>query len=248
MNEKTITQAEQKKLASRHAIDDLVARGLIRSGMKIGLGTGSTAMPAVARLAELIREGKLSGISAVATSFQTTIACEDLGIPVYSMNAREIGGRLDLAIDGADEISPAKCLIKGGGAALLLEKIVAYNSDAFVIVADESKTVADLGTRFALPVEVIPEARVSVGLALAALGATATLRQGVKKAGPVITDNGNLILDCLWQPAGDGKSPANPEGLEDAINRIVGVVENGFFTKKTPTVYVARADGTVERR
>jgi ribose 5-phosphate isomerase A len=248
MKNEPIPQSEQKKLAARHAIDDLVSRGLIRSGMKIGLGTGSTAMPAVTRLAELIKAGTLFGIRAVATSFQTTIACEELGIPVFSMNAREIGGYLDLAIDGADEISPEKHLIKGGGAALLLEKIVAYNSDAFVIVADESKTVASLGTNFALPVEVIAEARVSATVALAELGASVTLRQGVRKAGPVVTDNGNLILDCLWQADANGRSPVNPAELEDAINSIVGIVENGFFTKNVPTVYVAHADGSVERR
>lgn len=243
-----VSQNEQKKLVARQAIDDLVAGGLIFSGMKIGLGTGSTAMPAVTRLAELIKEGKLSGIRAVATSFQTTIACEELGIPVFSMNAREIGGRLDLAIDGADEISPDRHLIKGGGAALLLEKIVAYNSARFVIIADGSKAVPSLGTGFALPVEVIAEARVSVTAALTALGAAVVLRQGVRKAGPVITDNGNLIVDCLWKAGADGKSPINPADMEVKINAIVGVVENGFFTRNSPIVYIAHADGSVEKR
>jgi ribose 5-phosphate isomerase A len=238
----TSNKDEQKKNAARYAIDDLIARGLIKSNMKIGLGTGSTAMPAVNRLAERIKDGTLSGIRAVATSFQTTIACEDLGIPVFSMNSREIGGKLDLAIDGADEISPEKNLIKGGGAALLLEKIVAYNADTFVIVADESKAVDGLGTQFALPVEVIAEARTSVTAALEKLGARVTLREGVRKAGPVVTDNGNLILDCLWAVRVD------PAKLEDAIDDIVGVVENGFFTKNVPTVYVSHADGSVERR
>lgn len=248
MKSNPISQGEQKKLAARHAIDDLVEKGLIFSGMKIGLGTGSTAMPAVTRLAEHIREGRLSGIRAVATSFQTTIACEELGIPVFSMNAREIGGSLDLAIDGADEVSPEKNLIKGGGAALLLEKIIAYNSKVFVIVADESKAVSSLGTRFPLPVEIIAEARVSAVAALSALGATATLREGVRKAGPVITDNGNLIVDCLWAAKADGSSPIDPAEMERAIDDIVGVVENGFFTRNKPMVYVAHADGSVEKR
>ncbi len=246
-NEKT-GAAAQKELVARYAVDDLVARGLLGAGMKLGLGTGSTAMPAVRRIAELMHGGTLAGIRAVATSFQTTIACEELGIPAFSMNAREIGGRLDLAIDGADEVSPEGYLIKGGGAALLLEKIVAYNAARFAIVADSSKAVGHLGTAFALPVEVIPEARVSVTAALARLGATATLREGVRKAGPVVTDNGNLILDCLWKAAPDGSSPIDPARMEDAIDGIVGVVENGFFTKNPPIVYVARADGTVETR
>jgi len=248
MKNESISQTEQKTLVARHAVDDLIAAGLIHSGMKIGLGTGSTAMPAVQRIAEYIRDGKLTGIRAVATSFQTTIACEELGIPVFSMNAREIGGTLDLAIDGADEISPAKHLIKGGGAALLLEKIVAYNSKRFVIIGDESKAVGSLGIGFPLPVEIIAEARVSASAALAALGATVTLRQGVRKAGPVITDNGNLIVDCLWKPASGGTSPIDPADMERRINAIVGVVENGFFTGNTPTVYIAHVDGSVEKR
>ncbi len=235
------TLAEQKTLAARHAVDDLIRRGELRSNMKLGLGTGSTAMPAVARIAEHIREGNLTGIRAVATSFQTTIACEDLGIPVFSLNSKEISGELDLAIDGADEISPAKHLIKGGGAALLLEKIVAYNSALFIIVADSSKRVTTLGTRFALPVEVISEARVSVTRALASLGAQALLREGVRKAGPVVTDNGNLILDCVWKEAVDAYQ------MEEAINQIVGVVENGFFTRTSPIVYAAANTGIVER-
>ena len=238
---------EEKERAARFAVDDLIGRGAIFSGMKIGLGTGSTAMPAVRRLAERIAEGAVSGIRAVATSFQTTIECERLGIPVFSMNSKEIGGRLDLAIDGADAISPKKHLIKGGGAALLLEKIVAYNSAVFVIVADSSKEAPHLGTAFPLPVEVVPEARVSASKSLAALGAKPVLREGVKKAGPVITDNGNLILDCLWEATPEEKSPIDPAEMEAAIGLIPGVVENGFFTKNIPTVYIAARDGGVRR-
>lgn len=242
MPKNPISQNEQKKLAAVYAIDDLVASGRILSNMKIGLGTGSTAMPAVERLASYIQKGTLTGIRAVATSFQTTIACEELGIPAFSMNAREIGGELDLAIDGADEISPARHLIKGGGAALLLEKIVAYNAKLFVIVADSSKVVTSLGSGFPLPVEIIAEARVSATEALEKLGAKVTLRQGIRKAGPVITDNGNLIVDCLFPSAVDASA------MEIAINRIVGIVENGFFTQNIPLVYIAREDGTVEKR
>ncbi len=244
MPNKVLSVDEQKVLAARHAIDDLFEKGILHAGMRVGLGTGSTAMPAVHRLAQLINEGKLAGIRAVPTSFQTTIACEELGIPVFSLNAREIGGALDLSIDGADEIDPDNCLIKGGGAALLLEKIVAYNSEQFIVVADESKSVHSLGTVFPLPVEVIPEARLSVTAHLSRLGATAAIRHAVRKAGPVITDNGNIILDCLW----DAKSGCNAREMEAAINSIAGVVENGFFTGIRPTVYIAHADGSVEQR
>ena len=150
---KTLTQNEQKEKVGKVAIDTLIEKGLIFSGMKIGLGTGSTAMHAVKQVALRIKDGTLSNIKAVSTSFQTTIACEELGIPVFSMNSPEIKGELDLSIDGADEIDVDANLIKGGGAALLLEKIVAYNSKKYVIIADESKAVCDLGTKFALPVE-----------------------------------------------------------------------------------------------
>ncbi len=237
---------EEKRRAAIFAVDDLIGRGLIFSGMKIGLGTGSSAMAAVKRLSERIVEGAVTGIRAVATSFQTEIECETLGIPIFSMNSKEIAGTLDLAIDGADEISPKKRMIKGGGAAILLEKIVAYNAARFVVVADSSKAVPHLGTVFPLPVEVIPEARASVARRLEALGAKPVLREGVRKAGPVVTDNGNLILDCLWTATPDGNSPVDPAEMEVAINLIPGVVENGFFTKLEPTVYIAAKDSSVQ--
>lgn len=237
-----ISKDEQKILAARSAIDALICDGKIFSGMKIGLGTGSTALPAVKRLAERIADGTLSDIKAVVTSFQTDNCCRELGIPVFTLNDSAIGGSLDLSIDGADEIDGENNLIKGGGAALLLEKIVAYNSASYAIVADESKSVATLGTKFPLPVEIVGAARVPVEKALARLGARCVLREGVRKCGPVITDNGNWILDCLWD------SPVDPRKMEEEICRIAGVVENGFFTKLRPTVFIAHSDGSVERR
>lgn len=237
-----ITKDEQKVLAATKAVDTMIEEGKIFSGMKIGLGTGSTAMPAVKRVAERIADGTLKDIKAVATSFQTTLACEELGIPVYSMNDKIIGGKLDLAIDGADEATVEGTLIKGGGAALLREKIIAYNSKIFVIVADETKDVKNHGTKFPLPVEIISEARVPVIQALNDLGAKCVIREGVRKAGPVVTDNGNLIVDCTWD------EPVDAAKMEDAIDDIVGVVENGFFTKIKPVVFIARADGSVTRQ
>ena len=158
------------------------------------------------------------------------------------MNDRIIGGHLDLAIDGADEVDPYNNVIKGGGAALLREKIVAYNSTQFVIVADATKIVDTLGTGFKLPVEIIGEARVPVIAALNALGAECFLRKGVRKCGPVITDNGNQLLDIVW------KNPVDPVEMEDKINGIVGVVDNGFFTKNKPIVFTLAADGKVIER
>ena len=170
-----LTQSEQKVLAAKTAVDTLIEKGKIFSGMKIGLGTGSTALPAVKRLAERIADGTLHDIKAVVTSFQTENCCKDLGIPVYTLNDRSIDGELDLAIDGADEIDPQNNLIKGGGAAHLLEKIVEYNAKELVIVADESKAVAHMGTKFPLPVEIIGGARRAVEKKLNALGAKCVL-------------------------------------------------------------------------
>jgi ribose 5-phosphate isomerase len=239
---KALTQSEQKILAARTAVDTLVKEGILVSGMKIGLGTGSTAMPAVSRVAEHISSGALRDIKAVVTSFQTANACQDLDIPVCSLNDRIIGGVLDLAIDGADEIDPDCNLIKGGGAALLREKIVEYSAKRLIIVADSTKAVPHMGTKFALPVEIIGDARIPVTLALEKLGASCTLREGVRKCGPVITDNGNQILDCVW------KNPVDPAEMEDRIDGIVGVVEDGFFTKNKPVVFIAHEDGSVEIR
>ena len=237
-----MTQSEQKILVANTAIDTLIKKGKIFSGMKIGLGTGSTAMPAVKRLAEYIQKGELKDIKAVVTSFQTQNACQDYGIPVYSLNDRIIDGKLDLAIDGADEVTPDCFCIKGGGAAHVREKLVEYNSDVFVVVADSTKAVDTIGAKFPVPVEIIGEARISVTKALNALGANCVLREGVRKCGPVITDNGNQILDCTW------KEPIDAAQMEDKINQIVGVVENGLFSKNKPIVFVAKDDGSVEER
>ncbi|MGN0732304.1 MAG: ribose-5-phosphate isomerase RpiA [Treponema sp.] len=236
-----MTQSEQKELVASTAVDTLINEGKIFSGMKIGLGTGSTAIPAVKHLAKRINDGTLKDIKAVVTSFGTQNLCEELNIPVYSMNDKVIGGHLDLAIDGADEVDPDNNVIKGGGAALLREKIVAYNSTLFVVVADSTKIVDSLGTKFPLPVEIVGEARVPVEKALNSIGAECVLREGVRKCGPVITDNGNQILDILW------KSPVNPAEMEDKINSIVGVVENGFFTKNKPVVFTFDGSKVIKR-
>ncbi len=237
-----MTQSEQKELVASTAIDTLIKQGKIFSGMKIGLGTGSTAYPAVRHLAKRIADGTVKDVKAVVTSFGTQNLCEELDIPVFSMNDKAIGGHLDLAIDGADEVDPCNNVIKGGGAALLREKIVAYNSTQFVIVADATKIVDSLGTGFRLPVEIIGEARVPIVAALEKLGAQCILREGVRKCGPVITDNGNQLLDILW------KEPVDPVEMEDKINGIVGVVDNGFFTKNKPVVFTIDGDGKVIER
>ena len=226
-----------KKAAGIHAADRY-----IKDGMTIGLGTGSTAIWAIRRLGELIGAGKLIEIKAVATSLQAWIACDDLGIPLFELGSRAIGGSLDLAIDGADEVDPSSYLIKGGGAALLGEKLVEYNSDKLVIVVDESKLVEHLGLAFPLPIEVIPEARVPVSRALEKYGGKLVVRTGDGKDGPTVTDHGNIILDLAF-PA-----PVDPVRLETELKLIPGVIEVGFFAKKRPTVVIGRKDGSVEER
>ncbi|MDR2630513.1 MAG: ribose-5-phosphate isomerase RpiA [Spirochaetaceae bacterium] len=230
-------QGAIKELVGKRAVE-----AMVKSGMKLGLGTGSTAMPAVRHVGLLLRQGILKDIRAVPTSFQTSIECEKWGIPLFSLNSAEIQGELDLTIDGADEVDPRLYCIKGGGGALLVEKITAYASRAFVVVVDESKVVENLGLRFPLPIEVVPEARVSVTLALKSFGGELVLREAVRKAGPVITEHGNLLLDLRF------KKPVDPLLLETELNRIPGIVENGFFTRLSPRVFVGHADGTVEIR
>ncbi|GHV95380.1 ribose-5-phosphate isomerase A [Spirochaetia bacterium] len=228
---------EIKKAAGRAAVD-----ALVKSGMKLGLGTGSTAVHAIRRVGELVAQGLLRDIAAFATSFQAEIECEKLGIPFYPLNSRELSAGLDLTIDGADEVDTKNYLTKGGGGALLIEKLAAYASASYAIVADESKTVEHLGIGFPVPVEVVPEARVQAGRALEKLGATVILREAVRKAGPVITEHGNLLLDIRFG------GPIDPAALESKLNQIPGVVENGFFTRNHPVVYIACSDGTIQTR
>jgi ribose 5-phosphate isomerase A len=198
-----------KSVMDQEAIKELVGKRavetLVKSGMKLGLGTGSTAIPAVRHIGLLLRQGVLTNIRAVPTSFQTVIECEKWGIPLFTLNSAEIGGSLDLTIDGADEVDPRGRLIKGGGGALLVEKIVAYASAAYAIVVDESKLVPNLALKFPVPLELVPEARVPVLRALEAMGAEAVLRAAVRKAGPVITEHGNLLLP------GRKISPGSPQ-------------------------------------
>jgi len=236
--EKQAIALKMKQAAGKAAVDSLV-----KSGMKLGLGTGSTAIHAIRRVGELMSQGLLSDICAFATSFQSEIECEKLKIPFFPLNSRELAGSLDLTIDGADEVDPQSYLIKGGGGAMLIEKLAAYASAVFAITVDESKVVnRGLGTGFPVPVEVIPEARTSASMALEAMGAAVTLREALRKAGPVITEHGNLILDIRFSKTVD------PTVMEREINYIPGVVENGFFTRNRPFVYIAHMDGNIEVR
>ena len=193
------------------------AADMVKDGMIVGLGTGSTVFFAMERLGERIKNEGLK-IKGVPTSNQTAMRAEEYGIPLTTLSLNPV---LDIAIDGADQVSPEKNLIKGRGAALLREKIVADAAKKFVVVIDESKSVA--GLNVAVPIEILPFAYGSVCEKLKELGGNPEMRNGVKKDGPVISDNGNYIFDCAFGEIN------NPKAMEKAINEIPGVLENGIF-------------------
>lgn len=214
------------------------AAQLAESGMVIGLGTGSTAFYAIERIAERIAEEKLE-LSAVSTSFSTTLLCREKGIPLLDLAAV---ARLDLAIDGADEIDPARNLIKGRGGAHLIEKMVARMADRFVVIADHTKQVVTLGEKVAVPIEVHPLALTSVQMQLKELGSTeVTLRMaGPSKDGPVISDSGNLILDARFTEISD------PSGLSARLDSLPGLLAHGIFPRLCSRVILASPDGVME--
>ncbi|HKK49801.1 MAG TPA: ribose-5-phosphate isomerase RpiA [Alkalispirochaeta sp.] len=220
-----------------------VTERVVQSGMTVGLGTGSTAIHAVRRIGALLAEGAISDILAVATSFESTIEAQRLGIPVRTLNDPQINGAVDIAIDGADEVDVRTgYLIKGGGGALTLEKLVEYNAGTLYVVVDESKLSVQLGRLYPIPVEIIPAALASARRMIGVLGLRPELRMAQRKAGPVVTDNGNLILDVHL----DG-TDVDADALEDSLNAIPGVLENGLFTRAHAEIWVGRKDGTVER-
>ena len=202
----------------------------IRDGMVLGLGSGSTAALMIQALGAKLQSGELTDIVGVTTSFQGEVLAAELGIPLKSLNAID---RIDLAIDGADEVDPSFQLIKGGGACHVQEKLVALRADRFVVVVDSTKLVDTLNLAFLLPVEVLPGAWRQVQAELQTLGAEAQLRMAVRKAGPVVTDQGNLVLDARF--AGGIQDPV---ALEQQINNIPGVLENGLFVNITDQVLV----------
>ena len=213
----------------------------IRDGMVLGLGSGSTAALMIQELGARLKRGELRDITGVTTSFQGEVLAAELGIPLQSLNAIQ---RIDLAIDGADEVDPALQLIKGGGACHVQEKLVARRADRFVVVVDATKLVNTLNLGFLLPVEVLPGAWRQVKGQLKEMGGEAELRMAVRKAGPVVTDQGNLVLDVTF--AGGISDPAH---LEKEINNLPGVLENGLFVNLTDQVLVGEiVDGVASVR
>ena len=218
---------EQKRRAAERSLD------LIETGMAVGLGSGSTAALMVELLGERVRGGlKIVG---VPTSVEVGRLARDHGIPLTSL---EEAGRLDLTIDGADEIDPELRLIKGGGGALVREKIVASLSARMVVIADAGKLVDRLGA-FPLPVAVVPFASLALLPRLADLGCTARLRR-LADGTPFRSDDGNRIVDCAFG------AMADPEGLAHALESIPGVVEHGLFLGLAGRAIVGTADGVRE--
>ncbi|HIK32149.1 MAG TPA: ribose-5-phosphate isomerase RpiA [Oscillatoriales cyanobacterium M59_W2019_021] len=205
------------------------AADLVKSGSIVGLGTGSTTAYAIEYLGKRLQSGDLKDIKGIPTSFQASVLAKEYGIPLTTLDEVD---RIDIAIDGADEVDPQKNLIKGGGAAHTREKIVDALAEQFVVVVDGSKLVDRLGSTFLLPVEVLPMAMTPVMRAIEKLGGKPQLRMGVKKAGPVVTDEGNLVIDVKFD------SIDNPGELEKTLNNIPGVLENGLFVGVADVVLI----------
>ncbi|NJN04186.1 MAG: ribose-5-phosphate isomerase RpiA [Leptolyngbyaceae cyanobacterium RM1_1_2] len=197
------------------------AANQVQSGSIVGLGTGSTTAFAIQFIGERLQSGELKDIRGIPTSFQAIVLARKYGIPLVGLDEVD---HVDVAIDGADEVDPQKNLIKGGGAAHTQEKIVDSLAAKFIVVVDSGKLSDKLGTTFLLPVEVIPMGVAPVMRAIAKMGGQPDLRMGVKKAGPVVSDNGNLIVDVKFDGGID-----HPAELEKTLNNIPGVVENGIF-------------------
>ena len=222
-----MTEADPVKLMKQEV--GKAAADRVQSGSIVGLGTGSTTAYTIQFLGDRLKSGELKDIIGIPTSFQAEVLAKQYGIPLTTLDAVD---HIDIAIDGADEVDPHKNLIKGGGAAHTREKIVDYLANQFIVVVDSSKIVERLGSSFPVPVEVIPMAIAPVMRAIEKLGGKPELRMGIKKAGPVITDQGNMVVDVKFDIIND------PGELEKTLNNIPGVLENGLFIGVTDLVLV----------
>ena len=211
----------------------------IRDGYVIGVGTGSTAMIFLKELHKLIINGSIEGIFLVPTSSETEIEIIKLGLAHLLRYPWQVN-HVDVAIDGADEVDGRKNLIKGGGAALTREKIIDYWAREFIVIVDETKVFHSIPSKHPIPVEVIPFAWSIIKTRLEELGGIAELRFGSGKKGPIVTDNGNYIID--YTP----KAVMNPEDMERMIKEMPGVVEVGLFSgRRISKVIIGRFDGSV---
>ena len=212
--------ASLKQAAAARAVDG------VRSGMRLGLGSGSTAAHVVRELGRRLRDGRLSGVVGVATSEATERLAHAEGVPVELLDARPLA----LTIDGADEVDPRLDLVKGRGGALLREKLVALQSHELLVVVDATKLVPRLGTRMPVPVEVVPFGHLATLARLAATGGVPTLR----------TDGGNLLVDVRFAAVDDAAA------LAARLKLVPGVVETGLFVGLATRVLVAHRDGVRE--
>lgn len=228
MKERNANASSAEKQAAGIAAADLV-----KDGMVIGLGTGSTTAFAIAEVGRRVREEGLD-VLAVVTSYQAEMLAIEAGVPLTSLAEHPV---LDLAIDGADQVDANLNVIKGGGAAHTREKVVARSAKRFVVVADDSKMSEKLD--HFVPVEVLPYARELVKQQVTELGGIPQIRLASRKDGPVISDNGNVIMDVEFGTI------ENPAELYQKLSMCVGVVEHGIFLN-TDEVYVGRKDGSVE--
>jgi len=212
------------------------AAALVQDGMLLGLGTGSTAKFFIESLIERCRNGLK--VSAVATSARSAKQAQDGGIPLIDMAHIT---SLDMDVDGADEVDTKKRMIKGGGGALLREKIIASISREMIVIVDESKVVNQLGL-FPLPIEIVPFAHHATLRKVTSLGFNASFRHS-DNGNLYITDNGNYIIDIKYP-----NPCANPEKDDLILKNIPGVVETGFFFNMAGRILIGRNDGTVETR
>jgi len=219
--------ADIKKAVAREALS------FVEDDMIVGLGTGSTTAHFIRLLGKKVMEEELE-IYGIPTSHQSRLLAIESGIPIASLDEVDA---IDLAVDGADEVDPGLNLIKGRGAALTMEKIIEYRAGTFLVLVDESKLVERLGQKMPVPIEVIPAAWRAIAEELEVFNAEAELRMAVKKDGPVITDNGNFILDARFAMIED------PLDMEMELNSIPGVVENGIFADIADVVLVGTPEG-----
>lgn len=213
------------------------AARLVEDGMLVGLGTGSTANYFIEELARRQQEEGLQ-VTTVSSSVISAIKAQGLGLPLVAM---EHISRLDLYVDGADEVTPDMTLLKGRGSDLVREKLLARAADRFIVLVDQSKLVTRIGEKFPIPLEVIPFAWQLTKRTLESLGGRGGLRQNASKDGLAVTSHGSLVLDMVFDPAVDSAA------LNDLLNATPGVVEHGIFRGLAAAVFVAQ-DGRVEQR